>query len=117
MLTPPLDFFINGTWRSWRRDKVLLDDTLQAKLRSPILTMLRRFCITKTSPFPWRSKRSKSREWPEKVYEPDIVNRWDNVYKRAGGMTREISDTRSTGNAKTIRWSQEADRRFFSEAG
>ena len=26
----------------------------------------------------------KSRDWLEKVYKPDIVNKWDNVYKKPG---------------------------------
>ena len=26
----------------------------------------------------------KSRDWLEKVYKPDILNKWDNVYKKPG---------------------------------
>ena len=26
----------------------------------------------------------KSRDWLEKVYNPDILNKWDNVYKKPG---------------------------------
>ena len=26
----------------------------------------------------------KSRDWLEKVYQPDILNKWDNVYKKPG---------------------------------
>jgi 4-oxalocrotonate tautomerase len=26
----------------------------------------------------------KSRDWREKVYKPDILNKWDNVYKKPG---------------------------------
>jgi 4-oxalocrotonate tautomerase len=26
----------------------------------------------------------KSRDWLEKVYKPDILNNWDNVYKKPG---------------------------------
>ena len=26
----------------------------------------------------------KSREWLEKVYKPDILNKWDTVYKKPG---------------------------------
>ncbi len=26
----------------------------------------------------------KAQEWVEKVYKPDILNKWDNVYKKPG---------------------------------
>ena len=26
----------------------------------------------------------KARDWLEKVYKPDILNKWDNVYKKPG---------------------------------
>jgi len=35
----------------------------------------------------------KARDWLEKVYKPDILNKWDYIYKKPG-MTQVISNTK-----------------------
>ena len=32
----------------------------------------------------------KSRDWLEKVYKPDILNKWDTVYKKPGYDQRDL---------------------------
>jgi 4-oxalocrotonate tautomerase len=39
-------------------------------------------------PSPW--EEVKARDWVAKVYEPDIQNKWDTVYKKPGYDPSEL---------------------------